>query len=186
MATGIFVLTLANIFLTIRLFHSSQSPTIPVLSCVLPAPPPIPHNKQLSPNPDHQSISPTFPTVDCDYGGIYSNYTQRASRTVFSGLNLKLGRWDKTRTYKIHDNAFVGEEFSALSEKFSVCIATQSSLERLGSLVSDRRPLEIGDYRITNIDLCSRYDWPVTGPAAPFPWDYSQPLTRNSILSSYI
>lgn len=126
-ATGIFLLTLANIFLTIRLFHNSQSPTIPipVISCVLPA---IPHHQP--------SKSVTTPTVDCDYGGIYSNYTPMSSQTIFGQLNLRLGRWDRSRMYKIHDNAFVGAEFTDLSEKFSVCIATQSSLERLGSLVS--------------------------------------------------
>lgn len=129
-ATGILVLTLANIFLTIRLFHTSQSPTIPVLGCSPHAPPP--KAVQLPPTPS----SPLVPTVDCDYGGIYSNYTQKSSHTVFGRLNLKLGRWDKTRSYKIHENVLVGDEFTSLSDKFSVCIATQSSLERLGSLVS--------------------------------------------------
>lgn len=141
-ASGIFVLTLANIFLTIRLFHTSQSTTIPVISCAIQGAA-APHHRQNPPHSDitsHHPAQQTIPiqsTVDCDYGGIYSNYSQRSSQTIFSQLNLRLGRWDKTRTYKIHDNAFVGNEFTELSDKFSVCIATQSSLERLGSLVSE-------------------------------------------------
>lgn len=133
------MLTLANIFLTIRLFHSSQSPTIPVINCAIQQ-----HrlDQQSSPVVNHQQ-TPAIPTLanpaplDCDYGGIYSNYTAySSSHIIFSQLDLRLGRWDKSRIYKIHDNVFVGDDYPAISEKFSVCIATQSSLERLGSLVS--------------------------------------------------
>lgn len=85
----------------------------------------------------HFGTVPTAATIECDYGGmIATNNTPRKSQTIFSDLNLKLGRWDSTRSYKLHDHAFVGGQFTSLSDKFTVCIATQSSLERLGSLVS--------------------------------------------------
>lgn len=54
---------------------------------------------------------------------------------MFSGLNLKLGRWDSKRLYKIFDFAVVGEQFTELSDRYNVCLATQSSIEKIFSLV---------------------------------------------------
>ena len=56
-------------------------------------------------------------------------------KAVFSGLDLKLGRWDTRRMYKVFDFAVVGEKFAELSEKFNVTLATQSSIEKIFSLV---------------------------------------------------
>lgn len=54
---------------------------------------------------------------------------------MFSDLNLKLGRWDSRRLYKYFDFAVVGERYTELSTQYTVCLATQTSIERLFSLV---------------------------------------------------
>jgi beta-1,4-glucuronyltransferase 1 len=59
-----------------------------------------------------------------------------SERAVFSGL--KLGRWDQRRLYKVFDSAVVGEKFVELSEKFNVTLATQSSIEKIFSLVQGK------------------------------------------------
>ncbi|XP_031638195.1 beta-1,4-glucuronyltransferase 1 [Contarinia nasturtii] len=46
------------------------------------------------------------------------------------------GRWDNSRQYKYFDFAVIGNRFDELTKKYKVCLATQSSLERLYSLVS--------------------------------------------------
>ncbi|XP_022198869.2 beta-1,4-glucuronyltransferase 1 isoform X2 [Nilaparvata lugens] len=50
-------------------------------------------------------------------------------------LDPRLGRWDKLHLYKLFDAVVVGERFAEVSEEYSVCLATQSSLEKLHSLV---------------------------------------------------
>lgn len=46
-----------------------------------------------------------------------------------------LGRWDSRRLLKMFDLALVGGRFSQLSAEYKVTLATQTSLERLHSLV---------------------------------------------------
>jgi beta-1,4-glucuronyltransferase 1 len=58
-----------------------------------------------------------------------------SEKSVFSGLELKLGRWDARRMYKVFDFAVVGEKFAELSERINVTLATQSSIEKIFSLV---------------------------------------------------
>jgi N-acetyllactosaminide beta-1,3-N-acetylglucosaminyltransferase len=58
-----------------------------------------------------------------------------SDKPVFSGLDLKLGRWDTRRMFKVFDFAVVGEKFVELSEKLNVTLATQSSIEKIFSLV---------------------------------------------------
>ncbi|XP_015117133.1 beta-1,4-glucuronyltransferase 1 isoform X2 [Diachasma alloeum] len=50
-------------------------------------------------------------------------------------LDFRLGRWDNRRQYKTFDSILVGSQFSELSASKSICLATQSSLEKLHSLV---------------------------------------------------
>ncbi|XP_065344273.1 beta-1,4-glucuronyltransferase 1 [Cloeon dipterum] len=58
-----------------------------------------------------------------------------ASSAADFTLNLHLGRWDSRRLYKMFDWTSVGTKYVELSQNFCVCLATQSSLERLFSLV---------------------------------------------------
>ena len=50
-------------------------------------------------------------------------------------LKPALGRWDSRRVLKMFDLALVGSRFAQLSEEYKVTLATQTSLERLHSLV---------------------------------------------------
>ncbi|XP_026666903.1 beta-1,4-glucuronyltransferase 1 isoform X3 [Ceratina calcarata] len=50
-------------------------------------------------------------------------------------LNVKLGRWDARRMFRTFDHVLVGLSFVELSQAYRVCLATQSSVEKLHSLV---------------------------------------------------
>ncbi|KAF6205241.1 hypothetical protein GE061_019409 [Apolygus lucorum] len=50
-------------------------------------------------------------------------------------LDPRLARWDSQRRYKMIDRALVGVRYLKLSDEFSVCLATQTSVEKLDSLV---------------------------------------------------
>ncbi|XP_014605364.1 PREDICTED: beta-1,4-glucuronyltransferase 1 [Polistes canadensis] len=50
-------------------------------------------------------------------------------------LDVRLGRWDARRLFKTFDSIFVGSRFSELSQTYRVCLATQSSVEKLHSIV---------------------------------------------------
>lgn len=60
---------------------------------------------------------------------------QPASESSALPMDVRLGRWDARRLYKMFDSVVVGSEYPALSESNLVCIATQSSVEKLYSLV---------------------------------------------------
>lgn len=67
----------------------------------------------------------------------YGIDTQNSShRLVFDDLILAHGRWDASRQFKYFDFASIGNRFDELSKVYDVCLATQSSLERLYSLVN--------------------------------------------------
>jgi N-acetyllactosaminide beta-1,3-N-acetylglucosaminyltransferase len=55
------------------------------------------------------------------------------NRSIFD-VNLQLSQWDSTRRFKFLDFVLSGDKFEELSKKYTVCIATQSSLEKLYSL----------------------------------------------------
>lgn len=57
------------------------------------------------------------------------------SDSPFANLDLKLGHWDNSLSFKYFNNIIIGEKFTEVSEQYSVCLATQSSLEKLFSLV---------------------------------------------------
>lgn len=107
------VLTACNVFLTVRLLHSGDCP-----SAVAPAPAPAPAPEELAHKVvDVEHCSPP-PLRD-----------------------LRLARWDARRLFQLVDSLVVGDRFAELSGKFSVCLATQSSMERLSSLVQVRTGL---------------------------------------------
>lgn len=55
--------------------------------------------------------------------------------TPSNSLDIRLGRWDNRRLYKLYDNILVGSKYLTLSEEFQTCLATQGSLEKLISLI---------------------------------------------------
>ncbi|XP_028163226.1 beta-1,4-glucuronyltransferase 1 isoform X2 [Ostrinia furnacalis] len=50
-------------------------------------------------------------------------------------LDLRLGRWDGSRSYRMFDYATVGDMYAEVSMNRRVCLATQSSIERLHELL---------------------------------------------------
>ncbi|XP_023944209.1 beta-1,4-glucuronyltransferase 1 isoform X1 [Bicyclus anynana] len=50
-------------------------------------------------------------------------------------LDLRLGRWDGSRSYRMFDYATVGDMYAEISANHRVCLATQSSIERLHELL---------------------------------------------------
>lgn len=50
-------------------------------------------------------------------------------------LDLSLGRWDDNRRYKLFDNIFVGDKYAFKNDVHKTCLATQSSLDKLHSIV---------------------------------------------------
>lgn len=63
-----------------------------------------------------------------------------SEKAIFSGLDLKLGRWDQRRMYKVYDFVIRGEKYTELSDKLNVTLATQSSIEKIFSLVQGKMP----------------------------------------------
>ncbi|XP_068082906.1 beta-1,4-glucuronyltransferase 1 [Anabrus simplex] len=118
---SVLILTFSNILLTVRLLHSSDC-----TRQILPEPPPPPppprfqHQEEETPPPCPATLAPQV--------------INSTASTIFH-VDLRLGRWDSRHLYKMFDFVVVGERFSELSEKFSVCLATQSSIEKLQSLV---------------------------------------------------
>uniref|UniRef100_A0A1I8MFG4 Beta-1,4-glucuronyltransferase 1 n=1 Tax=Musca domestica TaxID=7370 RepID=A0A1I8MFG4_MUSDO len=53
---------------------------------------------------------------------------------AFQNLSLNLGRWDNQRLYKLFDFALVGDNYEESSADSLICLATQTSVERLHSL----------------------------------------------------
>jgi beta-1,4-glucuronyltransferase 1 len=64
------------------------------------------------------------------------NVTEKA---ILSDLNLKLGRWDQRRMFKVYDFVILGEKFVEMSGKLNVTLATQSSIEKIFSLVQGEK-----------------------------------------------
>lgn len=61
-----------------------------------------------------------------------------SEKAIFSNVDLKLGRWDQRRMYKVFDFVIHGEKFTELSEKLNVTLSTQSSIEKIFSLVQGK------------------------------------------------
>lgn len=132
---SVLALTISNVLLTIRLLHKTD--------CINTDHRLVSKENmryQYSSNLDDrtkninsyaESMGLTF--ID-DVG--YQRNRSRAHRLVFDDLDLKNGRWDARRQYKFFDFAAVGNRFHELTEKYKVCLSTQSSIERLYSLPS--------------------------------------------------
>lgn len=135
---SVLALTISNILLTVRLLHTNDCPVIEA--------------------ENDRSVIPKVPTQPSQppcY--IIAETTNVSDQPVFLDIKFHLGRWDSLRLYKyfgkilmlqnfcgfdsifffdiILDFAVTGERFKELSEEYVVCLATQSSLEKLYSLV---------------------------------------------------
>ncbi|KAL6435781.1 hypothetical protein ACFW04_005577 [Cataglyphis niger] len=66
---------------------------------------------------------------------ITQDYQPTSPDTNSLRLDIKLGRWDARRMFRTFDSVLVGSKFTELSQTYRVCLATQSSVEKLHSLV---------------------------------------------------
>ncbi|XP_058067397.1 beta-1,4-glucuronyltransferase 1 [Anopheles bellator] len=121
---SVLALTLSNVFLTVRLLHSGDQ-------CNQ-------YGGGGGNGEDGVSMVPRAPVLTpatCLEYVLADGLANGTDKAVFSGLDLRLGRWDARRLYKIFDYAVVGERFPELSGAYTVCLATQASLEKIYSLV---------------------------------------------------
>lgn len=124
---SVLVLTLSNIYLTVRLLHNSDCNHIhPAVSQIAPAPP-APRVQLLT----IQTVPPPPPPCVDIYD---QRIVNQSEESPFSDVNLELGRWDASHTFKMFDFSIIGEQYTSLSDQFKVCLATQGSLERLSML----------------------------------------------------
>ncbi|XP_063530052.1 beta-1,4-glucuronyltransferase 1-like [Cydia strobilella] len=81
--------------------------------------------------PPHATLPPTEPPTcePCDAAN------PSVDDDPISRIDLRLGRWDSSRSYKMFDYAAVGDLYAELSSDRRVCLATQSSIERLHELL---------------------------------------------------
>lgn len=150
---SVLLLTFSNILLTVRLLHSSDcegggdgvgvressflKEPPPHQPPPTPAPPqPTPPRMQQPPAPPQQLRDEDVPVTPPRCRQVDTNATPSsiASSSIFRA-DYRLGRWDSRRMYKFFDLVIVGERYADLSKEFTVCLATQSSVDRLGSLV---------------------------------------------------
>ncbi|XP_031336540.1 beta-1,4-glucuronyltransferase 1 isoform X3 [Photinus pyralis] len=111
------LLSLYNIFLTAKLMYGQE--------CL--------KSVQVRQTKVVQAVRPPPPPPIC-------RIEQQVTADEFQGnIELELGRWDNRMLYKLYDRIFVGDKYAQLSEEHLVCLATQSSLERLFSLVQVTR-----------------------------------------------
>lgn len=131
---SVLALTISNILLTIRLLHKPECTNTEIGVDTISVLTKLPPVAQLtdSNNECNAALAAVAAAADGSTNIFYNN----SHRLIFSHLNLNHGRWDASRQYKYFDFASIGNRFDELSTEYNVCLATQSSLERLYSLVS--------------------------------------------------
>ncbi|XP_050293938.1 beta-1,4-glucuronyltransferase 1 isoform X2 [Anthonomus grandis grandis] len=78
--------------------------------------------------PDQDPFEPDEPRIG-------SEHQDQLVEKYQLNLNLKLGRSDNRIAYTLFDHVIVGDKFVQLSDTFRTCLATQSSLDKIVSLV---------------------------------------------------
>lgn len=131
---SVLILTFSNILLIVRLLHSTDcSRQQPPASEPLHLQQPQIQDSRTS-KQSHESLPQPAPCKQVNSTVGPSSTVSTTNTTIFH-VDLQLGRWDSRHLYKLFDFALPGDQYAELSEKYSVCLATQSSLEKLQSLV---------------------------------------------------
>lgn len=125
---SVLALTISNILLTIRLLHKPDCGNVEKFASIAVTKPLLP-------------IKPDIIINSNDCGNVVDEFMSfrnisNPHRLAFDQLNLQHGRWDASRQFKYFDFADIGNRFDELTKTYKVCLASQSSLERLYSLVS--------------------------------------------------
>lgn len=129
----VLTLTLSNVFLTVRLLHNATCSTFTDSSAGGDGS----EGGTSGENGGGGAIAARAPilTSSTCLEYILPDSLNNSDKPVFSGLDIRLGRSDAKRLYKIFDFSVIGDKYADLSEEYSVCLATQSSLEKIYSLV---------------------------------------------------
>ena len=132
---SVLALTVSNVFLTLRLLQTDCGHHLnnDITTSIVPKSPII--------------LTPASQCLEYILADSNGNVSEKA---VFSGLDLKLGRWDSRRMFKVFDFVSHGEKFTELSEKLNVTLATQSSIEKIFSLVQGKAFTDI-NYSLMHI-----------------------------------
>ncbi|XP_032681648.1 beta-1,4-glucuronyltransferase 1 isoform X1 [Odontomachus brunneus] len=119
--TSVIILALSNMLLTFLLLQSE--------TCV---PDPIPREMEMSAVTEwNLGTLVKEQQPEC----ITQDYQPTSPDASGLKLDIKLGRWDARRIFRTFDSVLVGNRFVELSQTYRVCLATQSSVEKLHSLV---------------------------------------------------
>ncbi|XP_014210479.1 beta-1,4-glucuronyltransferase 1 [Copidosoma floridanum] len=159
---SVIVLGLTNMLLTFLLLQSESCGRYRFLVASAPEDrtPPAAIGRPVAKQPcpeDTTSTDATGQEGEEDEGDTYGG------EQLLQKLDVRLGRWDSRRLLQAFDAALVGTQFAELSSRARVCLATQSSLEKLGSLVQVVHqwtgPLSVALYAAGDeeFDLLQRY-----------------------------
>ncbi|GBP90126.1 Beta-1,4-glucuronyltransferase 1 [Eumeta japonica] len=86
-----------------------------------------PHTCPEPPPPVHTATSACEPCAE--------SQAPTLDHDPLATLHLRLGRWDGSRSYRLFDYVALGDTYGELSASRRVCLATQSSIERLHELL---------------------------------------------------
>lgn len=127
-----------------------------------------------------------------------SNYAD-ALWLEFRNVSLGLGRWDNQHTYKIIDFALIGDHYEQSSARSLVCLATQTSIERMYSLaeaakqwqapisvavfVAGSEEFSILQYYVTYLRLC--FDYIRANVTFHLAYPYERPPDHQTTYNSY-
>lgn len=124
---SVFFLLLTNIYLILRQLNNSQ--------CSIGNTYDLEYVKNYQDNQNKFEKKETEEVQKPSYSE-YNVKDYEISEGFEIGFNVSfdLGRWDKSKSFKMFDYVHVGEEYGSLSKKYMVCMATQSSIEKLHSI----------------------------------------------------
>ncbi|XP_030761960.1 beta-1,4-glucuronyltransferase 1 isoform X2 [Sitophilus oryzae] len=152
-------LTLYNIFLTVKLMFSTSctdAPLKPVLNIIqkdLDC-----QNKNLHHQDDilkkekERVLNKTLHQNTDNYLKEF-HINQKYSLN----LDLDLGRSDNKLMYRLYDNIIVGEKYTQLTKAYKTCLAAQTSLEKIASLIESSLywggPISVATFAATEKEL---------------------------------
>lgn len=95
----------------------------------------VKHDTWILPRPSCSATSSPVPTPGRCEPCLENPEINDTEFDVFSKFDIRLCRWDFSRTYRLYDYAVVGEMYTDLSSNSKVALATQSSADRLAELL---------------------------------------------------
>lgn len=124
--TSVVILALSNILLTFLLLQSETCTPEAIPREVEP-----PNAVTSDWNMGGLGVRQELPPPDC----VTQDYQPMSPDANSLKLDIRLGRWDTRRIFRTFDSILIGSHFAELSQTHRVCLATQSSVEKLHSLV---------------------------------------------------